>query len=296
MKKIISIFLAAALTVAVSFRGYADDLSEFDCRNYSDLFDAKEYAEVISQTGGDYLMREAVSLEGGSSDIGKAAAYKMYYSIVPDFLGRLSEGADISELVGKDYSWLIPGENIIVKVKLDEEKVWQTVSYSIPYHDPDGIVKSDVVEFDAVNAAVGGIDIGDPSEIKNILCVQSRVTFTYFICVMLDDETYVIPFGARPDFTGLENGALYSTDEARTIIMQNMPDIFEEVEPTDDPLEMGIGGAGFETWTPVEKTDPPAESRKITPLLPLVLISAAVIAGGITAAVLVWNRKSKHKR
>lgn len=303
MKKIISIFLAAALTAAVSVRGYADDMSEFDCKSYSGLFDADEFSEVVKQTSGDYYINEIKSIEpqpltaNGVSDGSEPDAYKIYYITSADFFGKLSEGAKVLELLPESYSWIIPGESTVAKVIADEEKGWRTVGYkTISHRDPDDVVKSDVVKFDEVNSAVERIRLNDPSEITDVVCVNYVGVFTNFVCITLADKTYLIPFGSRPDFTGLENGALYTPDEAETILKQNMPDVFVEADPNADPLEMRYGGGGIEMWDPVEKTDPPAESRKITPLLPLVLISAAVIAGGITAAVLVWNRKSKHKR
>lgn len=303
MKKIILILFTAALALSVSVCGYADDVSKFDCKNYSGFFDADEFVEVNKQISGDYFINEIKSLEPRSAakysvnSTSEPLAYKVYDITSIDFLDKLSEGAKVSDLLPESYSWIIPGESTVAKVIADEEKGWTTVGYKIISHrDPDDVVKSNVVKFDVVNSAVERIRLKDRSEITDVVCVQFVGAFTYFVCITLTDKTYLIPFGSRPDFTGLENGALYLPNEAEDILKKYMPEIFEEVDLNADPLEMRIGGAGFEMWNPVEETNAPAESRKAVPLFLLVLICAAVIAGGITAAVLIWDRKSKHKR
>ncbi len=280
MKKIISLISASVMALIVSVCAYADGTAKFDCKNYSGFYDENEFAEITRDLRGDCIAEEAV-------------AYKVYTSNVPWFFEKLSEGASVSELVEDEYHWLLPRNNSVAYVEKGEDNKWEAVGSATAPTDDDTI-KSNIVRFDEVNSAINSL--GEPSEAKDIRCVNLPEYHSYFVLVTLSDAIYVVPYSTRPDFTGLENGALYSSDEAMTILKQNMGEVYAEDNPTADPLATPAGGVGYKTLDTADKITASAISRSEVPLLPLVLICAAAIAGGITAAVLIWNRKSKHKR
>lgn len=55
MKKIIAAFLSAVLSMPLMAYCYAETAPETDCRDYVGIFDSDEFAEVISDTNGDYF-------------------------------------------------------------------------------------------------------------------------------------------------------------------------------------------------------------------------------------------------
>ena len=286
MKKIISAFLFAVMAVSVSVWAYADE-AEYDCKNYSNFFDEKEYAEVIRDLMGDHIAEEAAILEADDAvDDVKATAYKVHTSYATRLFEKLSEGKSVSELVDDEYYWLIPGNNSFAYVEKREEDRWETTGSAFAPADAD----------DTVNTAIESLDLTDQSEIVDIRCVYMPEYHSYFVFVTLSDKTYVIPYSTRPDFSGLENGALYSSAEAETILKQNYGDVYAEEDPNADLAALPAGGVGNVTRDMADEVTVTAISRKEVPLLTIVIVGALLIAGGITLAVLIWNKKSKYKQ
>lgn len=290
MKKIVSTLLAVAMALNFSVCAFADG-AEFDCASYSSLYDADEFAEVTNDLRGDHIAEEAVAFNAYNGSEG--SAYKVYTSNASWFFEKLSEGVSVSELVDDEYHWLLPRNNSVAYVRKGEDNKWEAVGSATAPTDDDTI-KSNIVRFDEVNAAINSLE--EQSEAKDIRCVNLPEYHSYFVFVTLSDAIYVVPYSTRPDFTGLENGALYTSDEAMAILKQNMGEVYTEGDPNADPMAIPAGGVGYKTLDTADKITASEISRKEAPLLPLVLICAAAIAGGITAAVLIWNRKSKHKQ
>lgn len=302
MKRIISTFLAAALTVIFSICGYAAEPNGFDCKSYSDFFDANEYAEVIEDISGDYLMTEVNALENRSlmtynaENGAEVTAYKVYDITSVNFIDELSKGTKISGLLPEKYSWLIPGQNTLVNVIFNEENKWETAWFRDETQKiPNSIVQNDVVQFDVVNSAVENLRLNSSSEVTNVVCVDLVAFRTYFVCVEFTDKTYLIPFGSRPDFTGLENGALYSPDEVEALLKQNMSEHFDQTNNTGEMLYGGFGGLindpGEVQFGGAEMA---VENKIITPWLPIIIVPAVLIAA-VISIFLIRERSGKRK-
>lgn len=276
MKKIIAFVLSAVLSMPLMSYCYAEAAPETDCRDYVGIFDYDEFAEVINDTNRDYFMQEADALSTGSArNKSEIKAYKQYNAEAEDFLKDLSGGADIHDLISDYYTWMIPGPGTIAYVNLNDDGRWETTGYG-EASSPDDVFK-DVIQYDEVNSEINAFLADNDEVLKDMICVRVMRYFTNFVCVMFSSGTYLIPYAARPDFTGLTNGKLYPVDEVRDTLLVTMGD------PADDPGdEYNMGGAG-----------PISQPGQTIPL-PVIIIPAAVIAAGI-AAVLVWDKSGKRK-
>lgn len=277
MKKIIAAFLSAVLSMSLMTYCYAETVPETDCRDCVGIFDPDEFAEVISDTKGDYFMQEADALSTGSGRSNlEVKAYKLYSAASDDFLKELCGGADIHELISVDYTWMIPGPGTVAQVNLNEDGKWETKGYGKASSLDD--VFNDVIHYDEVNSEINTFLDNNDEELKDMICVHIPRYFANFVCVMFSSGTYLIPYAARPDFTGLTNGKLYPADEVRDTLLITMGD------PADDPGdEYNMGGAGSVSEQPGQ-----------TIPLPVIIIPAAVIAAGIVM-ILVWDKFGKRK-
>ena len=101
----------------------------------------------------------------------------------------------------------------------------------------DGIVRAD-----RIDEAIKAIKQADPSDITDLVCVYLVDYFGNYVCITTVNSAYLIPFSAKPDFTGLENGKLYKLSEAVRILNKNsgFEDEFTEqnAPATGDPSEM----------------------------------------------------------
>ncbi len=291
MKKLFSILIAAGIFISLPASGYADGAKDFDCKNYSDFYDKNELAEVQNQIEGDYFTNEINSLENGVSagygvdNSENGSAYKIYEVTSVDFAEKLANNANIMELLPDNYSWIIPGKRTVAKVIFDDkENNWRNAGYTelLPQENND-IVQSNVVQFDKVNSAVENILLKETSEITNIVCVNAVAYFTNFVCIALTDKTYLIPFGSRPDLTGLTNGVLYSPNEVDKILKQTLGVDLDGVNNGGEMLNM-VGGVG------VNDT---AKDKSVFPFLLIVIIPFVVIAV-VIAVFLIGGKRLKH--
>ena len=228
MKKIIAAFLSAVLSMPLMAYCYAETAPETDCRDYVGIFDSDEFAEVISDTNGDYFMQEADALPTGNARAkSEIKAYKLYNAAADDFLKDLCSGEDIHELISSDYTWMIPGSGTVAQVNLNDDGKWETKGYG-KASSPDDVF-NDVIHYDEVNSEINAFLADNDEELKDMICVHVPRYFANFVCVMFSSGTYLIPYAARPDFTGLTNGKLYPVDEVRDTLLITMGD------PADEP-------------------------------------------------------------
>ncbi|MDE7361303.1 MAG: hypothetical protein K2N38_05165 [Oscillospiraceae bacterium] len=281
MKKIMAVVLSAALSMSLTVHGFADDLSETDCRSFTNVFDNGEFDEVMGDVKGDYFANEAGALSAYSArDNSDSRAYKLYRIISANFVKELFEGTDISELISTDYSWMLPTPNSVTKVIRNDEGKWEAIGYGEISPEYTG----DTILYDKANSAITEFLADSTEEIRDVICIDATALyFTNFVCVTLSSGgVYLIPFGMRPDFTGLTDGKMYSVDEVYTILSDTMGVSFGTV--TDNNAGVQYGGAGIASEPP-EQTVP----------LPVIIIPAALIAVGI-AAVVIWENKKVGKR
>lgn len=206
--------------------------------------------------------------------------YKEYYVTKEDFIYRLADGEKLTDMISSEYWWVFPGKYTVAYANIREENKWHMTEYKEYTQEilDEGIVQKDTVDDNAVNAAIAGIS----AEVEDVICVTAAAYRTNFVCVVTSEKTYLVPFGARPDFTELTNGTVYSPEEASEILLQTTDEIVYE-DPNNGELE--IGGFGVKLYRPKKHT-----------INILVLIFPAAAAAAAAMIVLIAARVKKTKK
>lgn len=141
-------------------------------------------------------------------------SYKLYLLLTPDFINYLADGYTVEKLLTDEYVWIVPSDsNKQVRVaKKDSE--WKVVGYSTP---------------SALNSVTDMIQVAEARDLaqtisanealKKMQCFEAPMYHTNFVLLTLEDGyEQLIPYGSRPDLTGLENGKVYSVAEVCDIL------------------------------------------------------------------------------
>lgn len=279
MKKTFAFILALILSASLSIRSFAEEVSKTGCRDFTSFFDADELTRVLNDTANDTFMCQMA--EDKSE---RTLPYKRYDVTNPDFIYRLADGEKLADMISSEYRWIVPGKNSVADVVMTEENKWHTIGYATYIQESldDGSVQKDIVDDNAVNSAIEKLSGGSADEIEDVICVHSTEYFTDFVCVVMSDKTHLIPFGSRPDFTGLANGTVYSPNEATEILLQTV-DVIVDDDYDDDVTE--LGGLGV-------KLRRPKNNIKINLLILIFPAAAAAVA---TVVYIVVRFKAKKQ-
>lgn len=303
MKKIISALSAVLALTVISTNAFADS-NPITCKDFPDFCDTNEFSQVIEQNANNFYMKD-IGYTGAvpASENVTLSEYKEY-SVSFKFLEGLSKGTPIEELLPDDYAWMIPSGNSLAKAVL-KDGAWKVIGYS--YATPEQIANNeaddDSIRIDKINSAIETIT-SNGSVIKDVVCVKVVGYFSTFVCIV-SDETYLIPFCSRPDFTGLINGKLYSASDVYETLLHTMGngesshnaeiingrDLSELTDEEFMMLEFGGGGSVKQNVV----QDVEIQQNAEIPFLPIILIPAAAIAITITILLLVWNRRKAPK-
>lgn len=221
-KKIISLLTALILIFGCFvLPAFADSSSDL-----KSIYDSSEIGEVLKAVGNDALTKEyeasrVNSLQNDNSE--SSCPYKLY-SISPSELRGINSEAVKSIIASDDYKWIVPGStNEIIKVAKSDGN-WKVLGYSTS----DGDFESaESALGESVNDILKAVQTEGASEIKtdnsneSYLCFEIPQYYTYFLGTFSENESYVIPYGSRPDWTGLENGKKYSPEAAAEILKTN---------------------------------------------------------------------------
>lgn len=280
MRKTFAIILAMLLTMTISVCGFAEDLEKTKCREYTSFFDADELTRVLDDVKDDTFTAETNGKEQQNGQSGEESLpYKVYYVTKEDFIYRLADGEKLTDMISSEYSWVFPGKYTVSYAGISEENKWhmdEYVEYTQEILD-EGIVQKNTVDDNAVNAAIAGIS----AEVEDVICVTATAYRTDFVCIVTSKETYLVPFGKRPDFTGLTNGVVYSPEEVSEILLQNTDEIVYEA-PNED--ELLVGGFGIRLYRP--------KNNKVN-LFIVIFPMVAAVAAAIPVVIVVQAKKHK---
>jgi hypothetical protein len=120
-------------------------------------------------------------------------------------------------MISGDYYWLVyTSDKITIKVSKNEG-VWGVLGYS---KQSETASTSDMVDLALISASLNSK--------TDYICFEAPMYHTMFV-LCGDDEGFLIPFGTRPDLTGLENGQFYTIEEVAEILLTT----FSESNPQD---------------------------------------------------------------
>lgn len=188
------------------------------------LYDADEIKEVLKTIEGDNALKASSDTEASSKlNINEqdASPYKLY-TVSPDDFAHLSDEKDkVSKVTDGKYKWVIPDGERVIKVGLDGDK-WKMLGYST---SSDNQEQAEIVQSQSVKAILSEKQNSVESKVVSendltteYVCFEVPQYHTYFVGAFSKNNYYVIPFGNRPDLTGLENGKQYSIEKANEIL------------------------------------------------------------------------------
>ncbi len=201
----------------------------------------EEYASLVdgSGTAVDLLAEEQKS-PLGNFDLENAYWVNTFGGI--DFVKEYEETGELSSLITEENGyWVIPTDTGYVASARDEGSglTFSGLAYPI---NPEAAALAG--EKDITKKAILEKVLQEEG-LKNSVYDSSYVVAdnyytTFYYCKNEDGEELLIPYGSRPDFTGLVNGKVYRVPEVTEILQQTMPQ--SETETWADGGGGGVNG------------------------------------------------------
>ncbi len=251
---------------------FADNPDDFE--RFTNIYDSSEIDEVMEAIKNDGLISdfENTNSEGSSP-------YKLY-SITPQEFSGINKNTAESIIASGDYKWIVPnGSDRVIKVA-KEQGEWAVLGYSTSENNtkkPEaslGEFVNDILKTGLESAQADNTEKLDGDDLcENAVCFEVPQYYTYFIGLFSENGSYVIPYGSRPDLTGLENGKMYSVENADKILKTNF-------NISESDYDNGNGGGA----TTVTKT----RSIKFVISVPAVIL--------IAVAIVFFAKQRKEKK
>ncbi len=188
-----------------------------DAAAYPEFFDAAEFQEVRDAVFHTQLLYENGVLDEAQpadAEGGLKTSYKVFSLKDPELLPALQNGSDLSGLISDEYVWIVvtAANQSIRAAQVDGE--WEVLGYSTP---PSETATANVVQLEPLNTELAALSASQTS-IGRLVCFEAPMYHTDFVYMDASDGAFLVPFGSRPDLTGLENGKLYTPEEAGGIL------------------------------------------------------------------------------
>ena len=196
--KSITVILCATLlafTLALGISAAPNELYH----SLSDVQSGSELAGVMSDIKESSLIADA-DFDG---------AYKVRSMTPGEFLSLASGETQSADVSGSDtgvFWYLVSDDGALAKVGMTNGK-WNVLGKST--ETEVNMTASDIGNFLSAAPAYAGA-----------YCIDVPEYHTSFIYFENSDGRYVIPFGSRPDLTGLENGISYAIADAADLLTQ----------------------------------------------------------------------------
>ena len=274
---IVSVFVII-ISMCMTFPVYAADTAYTENENF---YNEEEFEDVAAAVYGDEMLLQQ-GITGGTEQYSANAteegdltgAYKLHYTEASDFYPALSTGG-IMNIIEDEYVWKVPfSGGYIAEVVPTENNEWSVSGFREPLTGPEfSDVSDDTIDMNIVENRIKEID---PSlDINNVYakCIMVGEYHTNFVCIENAGEEYIIPFGTRPDLTGLENGKVYTPLELKTALDESFTPYDGEYTTEEIHQMNSIGGGGI-----VEETQRNGVSAPIAILIMLLVVVVCLVA------------------
>lgn len=203
----------------------------FDAAEFQQVWDAVFHTELLYENG---VLDEARPADTEGS---LEASYKMFSLKDPKLLPALQNGSDLSGLISDEYVWIVvtAANQSIRTAQVDGE--WEVLGYSAPRSET---AATNVVQPEALNTDLATLSASQAS-IDRLVCFEAPMYHTNFVYMDTSDGAFLVPFGSRPDLTGLENGKLYTPEEVGGILSASFGGVQFETG------NAGIGGTAAQS-------------------------------------------------
>ena len=138
--------------------------------------------------------------------------YYLYSLLLPDIVMSFEKGTCIRDIISDSYYIIVPRENGYVKYLKDDNG---KVSYVGDVLFNGSSRNTNVVNISVVKSILENKKYSKATDVKAIDAPMYQTSFVYF---RSNGEEYLIPFGSRPDLTGLENGKVYNVVDCLSVL------------------------------------------------------------------------------
>lgn len=215
-RRFISWLFILVLTVSLAIPAFASEEGKIDER----IYDEDEFAAVLLAIDQAGLLPDGKDSQTGLNRESPLNGYKLFSLNAPNFLESIGSSQSISDMVADDYVWVVDAQGKTIKVD-NTDKSWSVIGYS---EAKEGVVSvqrvSDYIDLTAVNSMLSSKSSDGGQSAVAVLCFDAPMYHTSFVLCEIDNSEYLIPYGSRPDLTGLENGKLYTRKEVNQILSQ----------------------------------------------------------------------------
>jgi len=177
-----------------------------DVTDQISFFDAEEYDRILA------VIQDASKSTEDTLPSETQKGYKLYTVSNPDIAESFATKTAISELMGSTYYWIVPTKQGGYIRLSQADGNWQVIGWQHP--SANGTSDGKLVNQETVKSALQGF----LTKITNLYCFEAAAYDTNFVYFQTGGTEYLIPFGSRPDFTGLENGKSYTRQEVQSIL------------------------------------------------------------------------------
>lgn len=237
----------ALFCLSFSIPAYAADN---EASLYQDIFDAAEFAEVREAVFDSEILLEngvvnSLRVQAQDSSANQLEnAYKMHSLTGTDFVAALQEGESLSDLISDDYAWIVSTTDN-VSIRLDASNgEWEVLGYSTPASEA---VVTDSIQINGIDQKLEAIE-GNGATPEVLLCFEVPKYHTNFIYVSTESSDFLIPYGSRPDLTGLENGKVYTSQEAGNILALSFDGVYDGEENSGRSGARAEAFPAFVSW------------------------------------------------
>lgn len=206
MRKLLHLSSAAMLALCFFAVSVFAETSAY--KDYGTVYEEAEFQAVLEAVEHDPFIQNADVLNAGQNDGAAEQSmnpYKLYTMSAIDFKTFTGDETDITKGDSDNYLWILPAANgNVIRVQSVEDR-WQVIGYSTP---SETVRETDVINFDLLPETTG----------DSLLCFEIPEYHTSFVYCVTAEGVRLIPYGSRPDLTGLANGKAYAIGEVQKIL------------------------------------------------------------------------------
>ena len=153
--------------------------------------------------------KNKISLNNYDGDIDFSSSYKVFQT--SDNIAHIKDGTILDDV----------SDEFLINVPLDE----RTICYFDDSYELIGIAQHSldepIISMEYIDNTFS--EFADGRNYDPVVLVESKMHYVTFALTKIGEEEYVIPYASRPDFLGLTNGVIYSSEDFIELIYNNSP-------------------------------------------------------------------------
>lgn len=206
-------------------------------------------------------------------------AYPLYSLKDPNLVAAYRNSGSFADNISGEYTWNVPtSTGFLIRVRQNESGDWAEAGFSDEFQEKEGAENVSALT-DQARLIRTIEESGRIPTVSDVRYVDARLyTSTTLIYIKADGAEYLIPYGPRPELTGLQNGKLYSAGEVVEILAATSP--YDEVYSTLADVKYGGAGDSIATGNGLQTI--------------LWIAAAAILSAGILAAI--WAIRTKIRQ